>query len=645
MSLAAILLDDADPSAVVVLSEMLDTDAPDDAVSFAVDGGLISERKVPALRELLATRTRDRASRAGDAVAIAELAAEHAATSIDSWSQPSRFRQDAVTSYSREILIKGLIIGAGLPGRPPLLENAELRLHPGTCHALIGRNGSGKTTLLKAIHSRKLDGIPSLLRIVFIEQDSVSRYDEETPVQVVMRETNKTETELALVRRTLLRLGVPKDSLDKPAGILSGGQRMRVMLATALIDPPELLLADEITNFLDIPSIAWCAARLREIAEGPRQTCVLFTSHDRAFLNQVSDEIIEIDSKKRVLAYWPGDFEAYVENKSEKRRKQQRAYEAQEIKREKITQAITTLKQQAYKSGDDKRLNLAASRQKKMERFGAEKNASGFRWRTNTRRKDGWIDGSRVEVEAPDEEDEFEGSAKFVIPAAAAPAHKGPILQLEEVTFAYNQGGPNVIERLTLEVTMKSRLAVIGGNGVGKTTLLSLLKGQLHPTGGHINRWGGLKISMLGQHHELPGGTVTPIGHLLSLSPGLSEGEARGHLAKVGLGPQQAVTPIARLSGGERTKVIFAALTISAPHILILDEPTSHLDIGTIASLVRALRKFEGGVVVVAHDADFVSQVADDILLLERKKGAMVATKLDEDGFNEYLERVSESVV
>jgi ATPase subunit of ABC transporter with duplicated ATPase domains len=609
-------------------------------------------------------------------------------------SQVSRFQADHVGT-SREVRVLGIRLS--FMNGPTLLENAELRLLPGHRHVIVGRNGCGKSTLLRAIADGTLPGFPAHLRTSFIEQETVRLdatatdtavgSDQELAALLERRaavdagsiEAASLDAAIAAqrgdvearARRVLSRLGFTIAMMDAPASELSGGWVMRAALARALVSPPDVLLLDEVTNHLDMEGILWVTHCLNAMED----TCVVLVTHDRAFADDVATDVIDFRDKR--LTYYPGDVTAFEDARADKVAKQQRLYESQEKRRERAEGAIENALRAAKKSGDDKRLGQVASRKKKLGRIGAEKNENGFRWRAMTRRKDGHIDGDRVEIQAV----KADPTVKFHLPAAEPLLYKGPVLQLDDCAYRYAGNDADTVAGVTMEITTSSRVAIVGANGGGKSTLLRMLQGITDPTAGTVHRNASIRCAMFAQHHvdqldlaatplqflARPGGSAlllegsgggpgsgaasaaaappsSAFEASVAAAMGLGAAEERrlrGALAAVGIAGALATTRMSKLSGGQRSRVVFAALTLDPPHILFLDEPTNHLDAATLEALTDAVAAFEGGVVTVSHDRHFVKSVADEIYLVAKGR----ARRLDgEEGFDAWVEGVRRRV-
>jgi len=295
------------------------------------------------------------------------------------------------------------------------------------------------------------------------------------------------------------------------------------------------------------------------------------------------------------------------------------------------------------KCGDQKKLGQVASRKKKLLRFGADKDEDGKRWKYSLM---GYRPGSLLEagggtrrqysrrllIEPDDPE------IKFNFPETGAIGVTGSILQLQHVSFRYSKDDLYLFQDVCLDINPKSRIALVGKNGLGKSTLLNLLLGNLSLTEGEIFRHHNLKLAMFAQHHvDQLDLELTPLQHMGKTFPGMKELELRACLGHFGLGGHLALQKISTLSGGEKSRVIFATVTFQRPHILILDEPTNHLDFDTIAALTEAIQDFKGGIIIVSHNQALIKQTCKECWEIKNKKVVRV-----EGGFEEYVNRQME---
>lgn len=508
-----------------------------------------------------------------------------------------------------------------------ILSDASLTLAHGRRYGLVGQNGIGKSTLLRALSRRELT-VPKHITILHVEQEL--RGDDTPALQAVLdadvwrktlileeqkiterieeieqlrsqfeegsnevtkldnergdldkhlaevteklyeMESDKAESRAASI---LFGLGFSQESQHMPTNSFSGGWRMRLSLARALFCEPDLLLLDEPSNMLDVPSITYLAKYLQTY-EGT----VLVVSHDRAFLNEVATDIIHQHSER--LDYYRGsDFDSFYSTREERIKNQRREYENQMAYRQHLQAFIDKFRYNAAKSSE------AQSRIKKLE---------------------------KLPVLEPPEDDKII-TFKFPDPDGLSP----PILQMHNVTFGYSPD-KILLKNVEMDVQMDSRIAFCGGNGTGKTTLLKMLLGQLAPLEGHISRNGRLRVGYFAQHHvDSMDLSLSAVSWMAKAFPGKSDEEYRRHLGSFGITGTLGLQKMELLSGGQKSRVAFAALCMNQPHILILDEPSNHLDTQGLDALADALINFKGGVLMVSHDVSTIERVCNEIWVSE----------------------------
>lgn len=536
----------------------------------------------------------------------------------------------AAAGKSKDIKIENfdLYVGAG----QRVLSNTTLTLSYGHRYGLIGQNGIGKSTLLRALSRREL-AVPKHITILHVEQEI--RGDETKALQSVLdadvwrkhllQEQNRIQTRMNEIDEEfktivagggtedsaeareldderseldvnltdifnklseiesdkaegraasiLFGLGFSKDSQQQPTNSFSGGWRMRLALARALFCKPDLLLLDEPSNMLDVPSITYLSNYLQSYP-----STVLVVSHDRAFLNEVATDIIYQHSER--LDYYRGaNFDSFYATKEERRKNDLREYENQMEYRKHLQTFIDKFRYNAAKSSE------AQSRIKKLE---------------------------KLPILEPPEEDKTV-TFRFPDPEKLSP----PIIQLKDCSFGYTPD-KIIMKDVDLDVGMDSRIALVGANGCGKTTLLKLLTEQNRPTNGQVARNPRLRIGYFAQHHvdgmDL---NVSAVAWMAKTYPGKSEEEYRRHLGSFGITGTLGLQKMELLSGGQKSRVAFACLSLSNPHILILDEPSNHLDIAGLDALAEALKQFKGGILMVSHDVSMISRVANSIWVSE----------------------------
>ncbi|CAG8447406.1 10997_t:CDS:2 [Ambispora gerdemannii] len=411
---------------------------------------------------------------------------------------------------------------------------------------------------------------------------------------------------------------------------LSGGWRMRVALAQSLFLEPDILLLDEPTNHLDLPAILWLQSYLNTLID----TTLVIISHDRHFLNKTVTEIIRFKDAK--LTYHVGNYDEFEENLMNERLTKERMLQSQEKQKKHIEESIQKAQKKARESGNDKQLGMVASRKKKLERFGMNRSEAGFRFKLSRDRM-GFFNSVRDDITV----ERAETSINWSIPSPIPLRQNTFLVQLEDVSFVYPKTKTLIIQRFTLHIEQGNRIAFIGANGGGKSTLMGLLAGSLTPTRGTITRNSRLKLGYFAQHHvDALDLRISAVQLLIQKYPGTSEATARAHLGGFGVsGDLAALLPIRQLSGGQKSRVAFAIQVFERPHLLLLDEITNHLDMHTIEAVVDALRKFEGAVVVVSHDRWFVENVADRVFVVGKGR-----VKECEGGVEEYTKIVAKEI-
>uniref|UniRef100_A0A5K1U882 ATP-binding cassette sub-family F member 3 n=1 Tax=Macaca mulatta TaxID=9544 RepID=A0A5K1U882_MACMU len=504
-----------------------------------------------------------------------------------------------------------------------LLAGADVNLAWGRRYGLVGRNGLGKTTLLKMLATRSLR-VPAHISLLHVEQevagddtpalqsvlesDSVRedllRRERELSAQIaagraegseaaelaeIYAKLEEIEADKAPARASVILagLGFTPKMQQQPTREFSGGWRMRLALARALFARPDLLLLDEPTNMLDVRAILWLENYLQTWP-----STILVVSHDRNFLNAIATDIIHLHSQR--LDGYRGDFETFIKSKQERLLNQQREYEAQQQYRQHIQVFIDRFRYNAN------RASQVQSKLKMLEKLPELKPVDKE---------------SEVVMKFPD------GFEKF----------SPPILQLDEVDFYYDPKHV-IFSRLSVSADLESRICVVGENGAGKSTMLKLLMGDLAPVRGIRHAHRNLKIGYFSQHHvEQLDLNISAVELLARKFPGRPEEEYRHQLGRYGISGELAMRPVASLSGGQKSRVAFAQMTMPCPNFYILDEPTNHLDMETIEALGRALNNFRGGVILVSHNERFIRLVCRELWVCEGGGVTRV-----EGGFDQY---------
>ncbi|RDW78304.1 putative ABC transporter ATP-binding protein ARB1 [Coleophoma crateriformis] len=494
-----------------------------------------------------------------------------------------------------------------------LITDTTLELTYGRRYGLLGENGCGKSTLLKAIDKREYpvpehvdiyllnEGAPpselgALEWVVKEAENEMERLDKlaeqileddgpESPLLMDIYEKMETMDPSTFSTRAsliLTGLGFNKVTIHKKTKDMSGGWRMRVALAKALFVKPSLLLLDDPTAHLDLEACVW----LEEYLKKWDRTLVL-VSHSMDFLNGVCSNMIDMRQKK--LIYYGGNYDSYAKTRSEQEVNQMKAYQKQQDE-------IVHIKKFIASAGTYANLvRQAKSRQKILDKMEA----------------DGFIQ--------PVETDRV-----FTFRFADVDKLPPPVLSFDDVTFSYSGNSKDDLYRnLDLGVDMDSRTALVGPNGVGKSTLLRLMTGKLSPTGGVVSRHTHLKMGVYSQHSsEQLDLTKSALDFVRDKYSEKSQDYQywRQQLGKYGLSGESQTALMGTLSEGQKSRIVFALLAIDAPNMLLLDEPTNGLDIPTIDSLADAIMAFSGGVVVVSHDFRLLDKVAKDIMVCEHQK-------------------------
>src|SRR5713101_2150437 len=488
-------------------------------------------------------------------------------------------------------------------GGRTLLEGASVQINAGWKVGLIGRNGTGKSTLLDLMRGvLQPDGgeiaLQKSARIGFLAQEAPG--GDETPLAAahdlhaaeIHDRLNAIDAHGAPARAAgiLAGLGFDHTAQRQPLSSFSGGWRMRVALAAALFAEPDLLLLDEPTNHLDLEAALWLGEFLRRY----RRTLVL-VSHDRRFIDEIADHVLHLAERR--LTLYSGGYEAFLRARRETLARQQALAAKQEAQRKHLQSFVDRFRAKATKASQ------AQSRLKMLARL------------------------EPVALAAAEPPVRFD----FPDPGELAP----PLLTLDGVAVGYAPGEP-VLRRLDLRLDPDDRIALLGANGNGKSTLARLIAGRLAPMAGHVARAPRLRCGFFAQHQieELdPAGSA--FDHLARLMPKASAEAVRARLARFGFGEEQVFVRASDLSGGEKARLNFALITHEAPPLLLLDEPTNHLDIEAREALVAALNDFAGAVVIISHDWHLLSLTADRLWLVA--EGTARPWDGDLDDYRRYL--------
>ncbi|DAZ95133.1 TPA: hypothetical protein N0F65_009842 [Lagenidium giganteum] len=742
--------------------------------------------------------------------------------------QQSRFHTATFDEFGKNVMLNQFCLTIVPPNNGKnveLLRDTQLKLNHGGKYGLIGPNGIGKSTLLQALADDVVEGLPSTLKILYVNQlDTTSMTSEETSKSVlqtvldadtrvgvlknriallhdalvattvaeqfasnkqqllnalqqvrvqeiedeyrrltkiaikrsgmrgkdarlqqletefrvvemrsqlaktklvpedpfvleadeteILREMHERINEYQLelkgfdepsreahARRILSSMGISLAKQDQVLASLSGGWQVRVLLARVLFMAPDMLPLDEPTNHLDMPSILWLRnylLTLDDVLDHP--VTLVLVSHDRFFINEIVEEIILFHGYDKTLKYYDGNYDSYEKAMARKKMFNERLQTKIDQKTEKMTKMVAKIAMQASKAKDDKKMQVAASKKKKIERVGNEKNEKGHRFMLNRDRVGYFYTRRAGAQDTAQYETEIAYSAWRILSGSPpqirniSSLKSTTMLSLQNVCFHYNTLSTDTepestkfqIQDLNLNINYGEKVVLVGRNGAGKTTLMKLLDRVLQPTSGKVEYFHGARVASLMQHNvedlkshdwsknltpiELlktrlaEEGTSTDelLGKNSSAAAMRSDGKIRGHLSSFGIAGATATSvPLENLSGGQLVRVGLAWATYPhPPHVLLLDEPTNHLDMSTIQVLGEALRKYQGAVVLISHDVHFLhlltaeeAETSDDELDDEAvaplpprvfevsKSNGNVALTLLRQGINEYVSK------
>ncbi|WP_374529942.1 ABC-F family ATP-binding cassette domain-containing protein [Novosphingobium sp.] len=488
-------------------------------------------------------------------------------------------------------------------GGRTIIDDASTRLPPRGRIGLIGRNGAGKSTLVRVITGLlDADGgsvdMPRGSRIGYIAQEAPA--GTATPFETVLaadteRAALMAESETCVdphrlgdiherliaidahsapsrAARILSGLGFDEEAQARPLDSFSGGWRMRVALAALLFAQPDLLVLDEPSNHLDLEAVLWLEDFLKSYP-----ATILLVSHERDFLNNVVDHILHLTGGK--LTLYPGGYDAFERQRAERQAQIASARAKQQAERERLRE---------YVARNSARASTAKQAQSRAKALAKLQPIAEL------------IDDPSLSFDFPSP-DEL----------------RPPLITLDMASVGY--GDTPVLSRLNLRIDPDERIALLGRNGNGKTTLARLLAAQLSPMDGAMNASGRMKVGYFTQYQvEELDASHTPLQHMTMLMPGANPAAVRGQLGRFGFSGPKATTEVGKLSGGERARLALALITRDAPHLLILDEPTNHLDVDAREALIQALNGYGGAVLIVSHDRHMLEMTADRLVLVDR---------------------------
>ncbi|MEY4268929.1 MAG: hypothetical protein RLZZ58_145 [Pseudomonadota bacterium] len=505
----------------------------------------------------------------------------------------------AYANGPRMLTINAITVRLG--GRA-ILAGATASLPARSRVGLIGRNGAGKSTLMKVMigaiepDEGSID-MPRRTRVGYIAQDAPS--GTATPFDTVLAADTERAALLAAseamadpdklgdiherliaidaytaparASRILIGLGFDDAMQAQPLDSFSGGWKMRVALAALLFSNPDLLLLDEPSNHLDLEATLWLENFLKAY---PGQIVVI--SHERDLLNNVVDHILHLEGGKVTL--YPGGYDAF---------ERQRAERAAQLAAAKASQDAQRAKLQDYVARNSARASTARQAQSRAKLLAKMQPIAAL------------VDDQTLAFDFPSP-DEL----------------KPPLITLDLASVGYSE--TPILQRLNLRIDPDDRIALLGRNGNGKTTLARLLAAQLAPMDGAMAASGKMRVGYFTQYQvEELEGSDTPLAHMTRAMAGKTQASIRAQLGRFGFSGPMATTQVAKLSGGERARLALALITRDAPHLLILDEPTNHLDVDAREALVQALNGFDGAVVLVSHDRHMLELTADRLVLVD----------------------------
>jgi ATP-binding cassette subfamily F protein 3 len=493
-------------------------------------------------------------------------------------------------------------------GSKVLLRDANAVVYPGHKAGLIGANGCGKSTLFALIkgelHTEQGDfNIPKNWQIISVEQETPAversaidyvidgdKHYRKLQKQLIDAEQEHNGEQIAHLHGLLEQvgaydidarastilagLGFVNDVMKNPVSAFSGGWRMRLNLAQALLCRSDLLLLDEPTNHLDLDAVIWLEKWLQRYTG-----TLMLISHDKSFLDSTVNEIISVESQQ--LISYTGNYDAYEKQRAERLRLKSLQYSKQQ---DQIAHLESFINRFGAKASKAKQAQSRVKQLAKMEDLLPVMAASEF-------------------------------SFKFFTP----PKLPNPLIKMEQVKVGYDS--TIILEKLHLNLVPGSRIGLLGKNGAGKSTLIKLLAGEMSPMEGLYETSAGLRIGYFAQHQlEFLRGDDSPIAHLQRLDKKATEQSLRDYLGGFGFRGDNALSKVAPMSGGEKARLVLALTVYQKPNLLLLDEPTNHLDLDMRHALNIALQGFEGAMVLISHDRFLLTSVCDDFYLVDSKQ-------------------------
>ncbi|ALB68438.1 Glutathione-regulated potassium-efflux system ATP-binding protein [Cronobacter dublinensis 1210] len=511
-------------------------------------------------------------------------------------------------------------------GTRVLLDNATATINPGQKVGLVGKNGCGKSTLLSLLKNEiSADGgsftYPGTWQLAWVNQETPALpqpaleyvIDGDREYRAFEHELNEATgrndghaiatahgkldaidawTIRSRAASLLHGLGFSNEQLTRPVSDFSGGWRMRLNLAQALICRSDLLLLDEPTNHLDLDAVIWLEKWLKSY-----NGTLILISHDRDFMDPVVDKIIHIEQQN--MFEYTGNYSSFERQRATRLAQQQATYESQQQRVAHLQSFIDRFKAKASKA------KQAQSRIKMLE---------------------------RMELIAPAHVDN-----PFHFSFRAPESLPNPLLKMEKVSAGY--GERTILNSIKLNLVPGSRIGLLGRNGAGKSTLIKLLAGELAPVSGDIGLAKGIKLGYFAQHQlEFLRADESPLQHLARIAPRETEQQLRDYLGGFGFQGDKVTEATERFSGGEKARLVLALIVWQRPNLLLLDEPTNHLDLDMRQALTDALIEFEGALVVVSHDRHLIRSTTDDLYLVH--DGKVEPFDGDLDDYQQWLSDV-----
>jgi len=610
----------------------------------------------------------------GDVAAFGLKETEDGLDAFDSFAITGKAHRERIKHAAKfkDIVLPDVFVGIVTDlGQKDLILGASLQIMRGHKYGLIGRNGCGKTTLLRRLARKQLPGLPPL-RYGYVAQELVGTTDSvldvacrgDTELQELLVERAHIEKSLmsgiesaeltedfaAVMQRLdeieesfgkhglrgharsiLLGLQFTEEMLEMPTKALSGGWRMRLALAQALLSRADCLLLDEPTNHLDLAGVLWLQNFLMHKLDP--DVMLVMISHDRVFLDSVVTDIIEI--RRQTIEQGSGNFSEWQQRRAQQQEAISSKLEANEKERKRTKEMIQKMRDSASSSSSKREADpnkLRQAKQRQTQLYG--KVGANGEEKTYGRLELVNYNGKVCDVKVLAEELVADEKMKIKLPDAGQLS--GILLALDGASFTIAEANRTILRNVKLSLEPQSRVAVVGTNGAGKTTLLRWLEGAQWPQDSKARRHPKLKVAHVSQHHlerledHL---TETCLDYLRSVLPNLEPGSdpnstlsnvsrvdmLHGYLANYGLGGI-AKQKLGTLFGGQKARLAFAAEVWQKPHLLLLDEPTNHLDVETLDALSDALRTFQGATVIVSHNQGFLTEVCNELWTVDAGK-------------------------